>query len=673
MTLNVAKNIGISLIVFAWLQLTATAQLAGTVATCENEGEVVEVPLTWTDPCKYTCRCKSGQVVCEKQACPSMEGCHAVIYGLDDRCCEECKGCVYKNTTHVSGTSWMDAHDPCREFTCQAGVLSVTETKCYTPCDDPVDVKDQCCPVCEGCGTYKEGETFTLDTDICVQCTCKKNRFECFKRACPVLSCSASHVAVREGHCCPECRGTRMVFEVFNRCLLGNKIYNDGQSFQIGLCTSCTCMDSTSVCHTKACPPLDCAQELQIQMSEECCPKCMAEEEKTCKYRNVTYEDGQEWKLDACTVCVCTEREIMCHVIECPQDLKCSQGFKPKKLSSECCTRCVEDDAVCTVYGDPHYITFDGKTYNFQGRCKYVLAQDCKNKTFSVRAQNDARVSAEFAWTKMIEVVVNKLKIRMRPGLEVRVQRKVVRLPYIKLGLFSIVKDSFSIVLRTTFGVKVVWDGDSYAEITVDPKYKSTLCGLCGNYNGNPDDDFTNKRGKLLEDKERFGNSWKVGGAKMCKLPKKNHLVPPCLDSFEARVRAMRECNVLKRRVFSPCFNVVDPREYYKSCIQDMCDCPRHRSCACETVIAYAMACSRNGIDVAWQEYTTCGERQCQEGEIYDHCGPRCQQTCDTINHNSIMPACKGERHCIAGCRCITRKVLHNGRCIRPNDCPSGS
>jgi von Willebrand factor type D domain len=36
------------------------------------------------------------------------------------------------------------------------------------------------------------------------------------------------------------------------------------------------------------------------------------------------------------------------------------------------------------------------------------------------------------------------------------------------------------IVLTTSVGLQVIWDGGSYLELSVPPKYRNRMCGLCG-------------------------------------------------------------------------------------------------------------------------------------------------------------------------------------------------
>lgn len=69
--------------------------------------------------------------------------------------------------------------------------------------------------------------------------------------------------------------------------------------------------------------------------------------------------------------CVCRgNNDMQCTSMLCAHDEVC----KTKEGVKDCF---LLEPASCSVYGDPHYITFDKLAYDFQGGCSYTLTATC--------------------------------------------------------------------------------------------------------------------------------------------------------------------------------------------------------------------------------------------------------------------------------------------------------
>ncbi|XP_035225670.1 BMP-binding endothelial regulator protein-like isoform X2 [Stegodyphus dumicola] len=586
-----------------------------------------------------------------------------------------CKGCNYKGKNYENEEEWTDEEDPCKKLSCQGGVVTETKVQCFASCRNPLPPEPgSCCPTCPDCPNEneKDGEIQLAMplTDPCVMCTCQGNSSTCLKKACPVLPCPSSKFIHKRGTCCPQCTGSRRVFKVDGRCLFRGELVKSGDVFQQDACTTCVCNDTTISCTRKSCPPLDCWPEHQVKYDEECCARCRDPEEKraVCMVNGKLRDDGYRWRIDKCTQCTCQDGQVHCAVEPCETQITCPPRHVLKTRNGDCCPSCVEEDGVCTVFGDPHYRTFDGRIFNYQGSCKYVLSKDCINRSFSVEVLNEARYSKTFSWTKSVTIKVNGTKVRLGQYNKIHVNHKPVKLPYIELGVLTVFQEERNVNVRTNLGLKVVWDGNSYLEVTVPSHYKDQLCGLCGNYNGDKDDEFQTKKGDIVRTAEEFGNSWRVGRMKRCTLPQPAKSPETITWSNpDIHVRALRECNVLKSSVFKPCYRAVSAVPYYNSCYLDAGECRPRDRCYCQSLTAYANHCARSGIKLGdWRTATGCDGIRCGNGQQYMNCAPACRRTCKKPKRDK---SCR--RQCRPGCYCPPGTVWHRKKCIPLDECPS--
>ncbi|KAM9216878.1 BMP-binding endothelial regulator protein isoform 2-T2 [Dugong dugon] len=535
----------------------ASSFLTGSVAKCENEGEVLQIPFITDNPC-IMCVCLNKEVTCKREKCPVLSQDCALAIKQRGACCERCKGCSYEGNNYNSSFKWQSPAEPCVLRQCQEGVITESEVRCVVHCKNPSKHLGTCCPTCPGCVfegvQYQEGEEFQPEGNNCIKCSCIGGRTQCMREVCPILSCPQHLSHIPPGQCCPKCLGQRKVFDLpFGSCLFRSDVYDNGSSFFYDNCTACICRDSTVVCKKKCSHPGSCDRG-----EEACCEECLLrvppEDIKVCKFGNKIFRDGEMWSSVNCTICACVKGKTECRKKQCVPISSCPQG---KILNRKgCCPICTES-------------------------------------------------------------------------------------------------------------LEISWDGDSFVEVMAAPHLKGKLCGLCGNYNGHKRDDLIGGDGNFKFDVDDFAESWRVESNEFCNRPQRKPVPELCQGTVKVKLRAQRECQKLKSWEFQICHSTVDYGTFYRSCVTDMCECPVHKNCYCESFLAYTRACQRESIKVHWEPQQNCAATQCKQGAVYDTCGPGCIKTCD--NWNEIGPCSKP---CIAGCHCPANLVLHKGRCIKPVLCP---
>lgn len=90
------------------------------------------------------------------------------------------------------------------------------------------------------------------------------------------------------------------------------------------------------------------------------------------------------------------------------------------------------------------------------------------------------------------------MEVALLQNLRVKVNGASVSLPYYKQSDLYIAENGYLTTVTTGIGVQVIWDGDSYTEVHVPKRYQNKTCGFCGNFNGDPDDDFTTPDGEVI-------------------------------------------------------------------------------------------------------------------------------------------------------------------------------
>eukprot|EP00795_Rhopilema_esculentum_P014538 gene14538-5605_t len=365
---------------------------------------------------------------------------------------------------------------------------------------------------------------------------------------------------------------------------------------------------------------------------------CIEESECPCVHAGIVYQAGQSYRKD-CNSCYCSQGRWQCSNITCP--------------------------ATCTAHGDPHFITFDGTSYDFMGICEYVLMREDTVPGISVTISTMSCSSSNHgSCPKDVTFQMNGTVVHIDAKSQISVQGLITVLPYAGPGVILRQASSSAIRLETSVGLDVIFDSGSHVRVVVSSEFRGRTSGLCGTFNGIQQDDFTTPEGGHEANAITFADSWKLDSTCQNDVSSDH----PCNVQIQRASEAEKKCNKLLQSPFSICHNYVDPGAYIETCKYDVCACEDPLKCYCDSISRYTEACAKQGVVIRWRDNKVIPECvvQCDGETIYQECGNGCERHCKDLTRS--FPC---TQICVPGCNCPNGTLLNEyGLCVTRNQCP---
>ncbi|KAM8860828.1 mucin-2-like isoform 1-T1 [Synchiropus picturatus] len=407
----------------------------------------------------------------------------------------------------------------------------------------------------------------------------------------------------------------------------------------------CICSGGILQCRSWAarslsfCPPhkvyFNCSSASDGVLGAQCAPSCLnldsdcdsTECESGCRCPIGLYDDGKGF---------CVKRD------ECP----CQHNgaiFAPGRQIPNQCNTCIcksgrwdctqnQCSKTCVIYGSGHYTTFDERAYGFEGLCGYVAVKNkCGNKTvennFRVITENVACGSTGTTCSKTVRIQLGRSEIKLSKGRHDELDTgdgPEIRYNIRTVGLY--------LVVDAAIGISVIWDRKTTVRIVLIPQHRGEVCGLCGNFDGDGQNDFTTKGQLEVSSVLEFANSWKVSSS----CPDTEEITQSCAATPNREQWAKMTCSIITGKTFQQCHNKVPAQPFYDNCVKDSCACDKGGDCECfcTAVAAYAQACNEAGVCVAWRTPEICPvfcDYYNDPGECqwhYHPCHTPCFKTC---------------------------------------------
>ncbi|KAM3930411.1 chordin [Leptodactylus fuscus] len=230
------------------------------------------------------------------------------------------RSCYFEGKLRAHGSRWAPDYDKkCSVCSCQKRTVICDPIVCQpVNCTQPIQLPDQCCPVCEekkgnkevkqigrpqneGCyfnglwraaGTSWHPVVEPFGLVLCATCSCKSSSqdLHCVRETCPRLTC-ASPIRANPMDCCKKCPdeekipmdlADRMQSDEPRQCKVMGQLYSNNEkwnptvpTYGVVKCVTCVCVNGVPQCEKQkwSCSDPECSEN----PDSICCSECQVD------------------------------------------------------------------------------------------------------------------------------------------------------------------------------------------------------------------------------------------------------------------------------------------------------------------------------------------------------------------------------------------------------------
>ncbi|XP_034529959.1 mucin-19-like isoform X6 [Notolabrus celidotus] len=401
------------------------------------------------------------------------------------------------------------------------------------------------------------------------------------------------------------------------------------------------------------------------------CPPCVCKDLK----RKKSWSCNESWEED-CFYKMCVNGTIVLTPVVCPEVTKPSCPRQQITKVSDGCCETWKCDCRCDLFGDPHYITFQGVTFDFMDACTYILVEERSPRHHLTIAVDNFFCVPGLKGSCVKGIILKyqdstaTLNIDPPSSVQATLNNMTIKPPYEEHGWrFEVTGYKVSIYLPELRSyISLSPSGNLAINLAMEHFFNNTQgqCGVCG------DASCIRKGGQIEDDNccEKTSYDWVYADPlkPACSSAPRD---VPCdfgttvtpTDTPPTSCPASQLCELLDHPVFSNCSDYVDLIIKKRNCEFDSC-----RTGACSAIEQAAVECKAAGFCFDWRKLTEgiC-DWTCPEGLIYRECHDKLDDFCNGgVQHTGASFESK-----TAGCFCpngLSRTGNHSNICV--SECP---